>query len=42
MYNYAPALALGGSKEESEIAKEDARVALSILHQLAPIVSIEN
>jgi hypothetical protein len=41
MYNYAPALALGGSKEESEIAKEDARVALSILHQIAPIASVD-
>lgn len=42
MYNYAPALALGGSKKKSEIAKEDARVALSILHQVSAIASIDN
>jgi hypothetical protein len=39
MYNYAPALAIGGDRKESEIAREDARVALTILSQLAPIAS---
>jgi len=41
MFNFAPALALGGDRNLSQIAKEDARVALDILHQLGAIQSIE-
>jgi hypothetical protein len=41
MYNYAPALALGGSVKRSEIARESAPVALSILSQLAPVQTID-
>jgi len=41
MYNYAPALALGGSVRESEIARENAFVALSLLSQLASIDTID-
>ena len=37
IYNYAPAIALGGSRKTSKIVKEDMKVALDILHQLAPI-----
>lgn len=41
MYNYAPALALGGDLEESELAVEDARVALDILSQLGEIQTVD-
>ncbi|MFA6115166.1 MAG: T6SS immunity protein Tdi1 domain-containing protein [Sphingomonas sp.] len=41
MYNFAPALALGGKRSDAEIAKEDARVALSLLSQMAPIQSVD-
>jgi len=40
IYNYAPALALGGSAADAEIAREKGVVALSILSQLAPIEAI--
>lgn len=42
IYTYAPAIALGGSRESSKIAKEDMKVALSILHQLAPIRALDD
>ena len=41
MFNFAPALALGGTRADAQLAREDARVALDILHQLGPIQSIE-
>jgi hypothetical protein len=41
MFNFAPALALGGTRSDAQLAREDARVALDILHQLGPIQSIE-
>lgn len=37
IYNFAPALALGGSKASSPIIRVKAREALDILRQLAPI-----
>jgi hypothetical protein len=42
MYNYAPALALGGSGETSEVAKDDMKVALNIIRQLAPVTALDD
>ena len=42
IYNFAPAIALGGSKRTSQIAKEDMKVALSILSQIAPVTALDD
>jgi hypothetical protein len=37
MYNYAPALALGGSEKSSKIVRVKARECLELLRQLSPV-----
>lgn len=42
IFNFAPAIPLGGDRTNSEIAIEDMAVALDILSQLAPVTGLDN